>query len=134
MGSSACPPQLGSRYFGFYRDGQAEHMSSHLVPLLDLINHADDPNAERGGGHCCRRCRHSLAAAAAAAGRVLLFFGIECACLPSRLLAWLAAMPQQPAWRQLPYGWSAPAALPGRRLPLCPQITALMCLPGCCGL
>lgn len=24
-------------------------MSSHLVPLLELINHADDPNAERGG-------------------------------------------------------------------------------------
>ena len=41
--------QLGSRYFGFYRDGQSEALSSHLVPLMDLINHADDPNAERGG-------------------------------------------------------------------------------------
>ncbi|KAL4421330.1 hypothetical protein ABPG75_010621 [Micractinium tetrahymenae] len=38
---------LGSRYFGFYRDGNTERPSSHLVPLVDLINHADDPNAER---------------------------------------------------------------------------------------
>lgn len=38
---------LGSRYFGFFRDGKTDHPSSHLVPMVDLINHSDDPNAER---------------------------------------------------------------------------------------
>lgn len=38
---------IGSRYFGFFRDGEAQTSASHLVPLVDLINHANDPNAER---------------------------------------------------------------------------------------
>lgn len=38
---------LGSRYFGFYRDGNTETAASHLVPMVDLINHADKPNADR---------------------------------------------------------------------------------------
>ena len=46
----ALPPlQLGSRYFGFYRDGRSDLASSHLVPLADLVNHDDDPNAARSG-------------------------------------------------------------------------------------
>ena len=52
-GTTQPPPspelQLGSRYFGFYRDGDSQKMSSHVVPLLELINHSDQPNAQRGG-------------------------------------------------------------------------------------
>ncbi|EFN50775.1 hypothetical protein CHLNCDRAFT_142491 [Chlorella variabilis] len=38
---------VGSRYFGFYRDADSEKVASHLLPLLDAINHDDDPNAWR---------------------------------------------------------------------------------------
>eukprot|EP00887_Chlorella_sp_A99_P005746 scaffold1.g5746.t1 len=37
---------LGCRYFGFYRDGDM-HVSHHLVPVVDMINHSDEPNAVR---------------------------------------------------------------------------------------
>ena len=47
--------QLGSRYFGFYRDGRTDLLTSHLVPLADLINHDDDPNAMRTGAVRGRR-------------------------------------------------------------------------------
>ena len=45
------PPalQVGSRYFGFHRESN-ETLASHLVPLIDLLNHSEDPNAERSGG------------------------------------------------------------------------------------
>lgn len=38
---------IGSRYFGFYRDGSTDKVASHLLPLVDTMNHADDPNAAR---------------------------------------------------------------------------------------
>jgi hypothetical protein len=46
---SARGSQIGSRYFGFYRDGSTEQVTSHLLPYVDVINHGDDPNAWRSG-------------------------------------------------------------------------------------
>ena len=33
----------------FYRDGSDKPASKHLVPIVDLINHSDKPNAFRWG-------------------------------------------------------------------------------------
>ena len=49
--------QLGSRDFGFYRDGRTDLLTSHLVPLADLINHDDDNPLRRLRGQLFRRIK-----------------------------------------------------------------------------
>lgn len=45
---------------GFYRDGNTEVLASHLVPLIDLINHSEEPNAERSGALTWMRVEGSV--------------------------------------------------------------------------